>query len=588
MSATIASITSWHRLIPISRSADFATAIAAEIHDPLWMLSRQHRIGELRAQDAGSPAFVQVGYKPAPLTQLTFISGTTQPTTVPFDTSKPIEAQILPEPQAPDLATRVELGLTFLQILREAGTTGAQAAQAFAGAPSLSLAQPTGTPFDPIDQATATFVTMAGGRAIDGVTVLGFAQGPTIPSDVNLTAAQTTTVMNVYKAFIVWVQATFGKIDTTPGTDPQGWNPSLLDYDIQLQFAGTDTVTLNVEPNENGVVDWTSFDFASQTGTGDPFAGITAQVTQVVPMTVRFPGMPAPRHWDFESGELPWPDVDTTRAELLRLLVIDFAMLYGLDWFVTSLDLPVGNAVKIDTLVVNDVFGGQTLIDPVEAARNVQAPAVPDRFTMYSTASPGGNVAGFMVLPPAAGAALQQGAVLEEVRFARDEMADMVWGVEAVTESLIGERRRGSERDAAVDAAVPPPPPPTNVDPLSYQLESKIPVHWIPLLIPDTGAPSTFFLKGASERSPDGTSGPIAVRPAGKILNPTGVPPTNYQVFQEQIPRSGARVQRVRFAARALDGQSYFWVGRRRRAGAGETQSGLRFDASLPTQPPTS
>jgi hypothetical protein len=593
-------ITSWHRLVPISRSADFATAIAAEIHDPLWMLSRQHRIGELTGQDAGSPAFVRVGYKPAPLTNLILTSSTGQQTPVPLDASKPIEAQMLPEPQAPDLATRVELGLTFLQILGEAfpSTQGAPSAvvQAFAGAASLALASPPGgTPFDPIDQASATFVSLTVGRAVDGVKVYGFAQGPTptIPNDITtLTADQTKTVMNVYKAFVTWVQATFGQIDTTVGTDPQGWNASLLDYDIQLQFGGTNVVTMKVEPNENGAVDWTSFDFASQTGTGDPFAAITPQVSRVAPMTVRFPGMPAPRHWDFESGELPWPDVDATRIELLRLLVIDFSMLYGLDWFVMPLDLPVGNAVKLDTLVVYDVFGGLTVVDPVEAARNVQAPAVPDRFTMYSTASPGGNVAGFMVLPPAAGAALQQGTVLEEVRFARDEMADMVWGIEAVTESRVGERRRGNERDASFDASLPPTSPPTTADPLSYQLESKIPVHWIPFLIPDTSpTPSTVFVEGESERSPDGMADPIPVPPAGKILKPTGIFGVNggapYAVNQEQIPRSGARVQRVAFAARAIDGKSYFWVARRRRAGAGETQSGLRFDAPLPTQSPT-
>jgi hypothetical protein len=84
---------------------------------------------------------------------------------------------------------------------------------------------------------------------------------------------------------------------------------------------------------------------------------------------------------------------------------------------------------------------------------------------------------------------------------------------------------------------------------------------------------------------------PIPVPPAGKILKPTGIFGVNggapYAVNQEQIPRSGARVQRVAFAARAIDGKSYFWVARRRRAGAGETQSGLRFDAPLPTQSPT-
>jgi hypothetical protein len=595
--ALIPTITSWHRLVPISRSADFATAIAAEIHDPLWMLSRQHRIGELTAQDAGSPAFVRVGYKPAPLTNLILTSSTAQ-TTVAVDANKPLEAQMLPEPQTPDLATRVELGLTFLQILGEAfpATQGTPSTvvQAFLKAGSLALKPPSGAPFDPIDQATATFASMTAQRALDGVAIYGFAQGPTptIPNDVTLTSDQTATVMKVYKAFVTWVQATFGQIDTTGGTDPQGWNAGLLDYDIQMQFGGaTNAVTLNVEPNENGAVDWTSFDFASQTGTGDPFGAITAQVARITPMTVRFPGMPAPRYWDFESGDLPWPDVDATRIELLRLLVIDFSMLYGLDWFVLPLDLPVANAVKLDTLIVYDVFGGLTVVDPVEAGRSVQAPAVPDRFTMYSTASPGANVAGFMVLPPAAGAALQQGAVLEEVRFARDEMADMVWGIEAVTESRIGERRRGTERDAAVDVIVPPPPPPSNANPLSYLLESKIPVHWIPFVIPETGTPSTVFLEGASERSPDGKADPIAVLPAGKILKPTGIfgvtGAAPYAVNQEQIPRSGAKVQRVAYAARARDGKSYFWIGRRRRAGAGETQSGLRFDAPLPTQPPT-
>jgi hypothetical protein len=580
-------ITSWHRLVPISRSADFDTAVAAEIHDPLWMLSRQHRIGELTAQDAGSPAFVQVGYKPAPLTNLTLIKSPTQQTIVPFDATKPMEAQILPEPQGPDLATSVELGLTFFQILDETfGTRAAIIKQAYLTVTALALRKPMDAQFDPIDQTTAAFASMTlNGSAVDGVAVYKLVQSSNpIPSEVTarLQGTEGTTLLAVNAAFINWVQATFGQIDTI---DPLGWNPTLLDYDIQATFAGTNTVTLNVEPNENGAVDWTSFDYASQTGTGDAFAGITPQIVQGVPMTVRFPGMPAPRHWDFESGELPWPDVDATRTELLRLLVIDFAMLYGLDWFVMALDLPVGNAVKIDTQIVYDVFGGRTLIDPVEAGRGRQTP---DRFTMYSTASPGGNVAGFMVLPPSAGTALQQGKVLEEVRFARDEMADMVWGVEAVTESRIGERRRGSERDAAVDAALLPPAAPSSADPLSYQLESKVPVNWIPFLLPETGTLSTVFLKGEAEREvvqPDGTAAATPIPPVGKILNPTGL--VNYQVNQEQIPRSGAKVQRVQFVARALDGKSYFWIGRRRRAGAGETQSGLRFDAPVPTQPPT-
>src|SRR6185436_9228983 len=125
----MSSITSWQRLVPISRSSDFATAIAAEVHDPMWMLARQHQIGELRGEDTGSPAFVRVGYKAAPLVDLVLTPSPNQSVTVPIDSAKPIEAQILPEPFAPDLATKVELGLTFFQILREAFTAPGRAAE---------------------------------------------------------------------------------------------------------------------------------------------------------------------------------------------------------------------------------------------------------------------------------------------------------------------------------------------------------------------------------------------------------------------------------------------------------------------------
>jgi hypothetical protein len=575
--ATPPSITSWHRLVPISRSSDFDTAIAAEIHDPLWMLARQHQIGELRAQDAGSPTFVRLGYKAAPLVDLVLSSSATHSVTVPLDPTKPIEAQILPEPHAPDLATRVELGLILFQILDEAFGARAPAIRGkFSTVATLQLPPPQSTPFDPIDGSTSAFALMTVGRALDGVAAYQLAKAGTIPTEVSgiLVGTESVTLLAVYGAFVQWVEAALGQIGTD---DPQGWNPSLLDYDVQMRFGGANTVTLNVEPNENGAVDWTSFDLKATVA--DPFPALPVTVAREVPMTVRFPGMPAPRYWDFESGKLPWPDVDATRAELSRLLVIDFAMLYGLDWFVVPLELDVSNAVKIDSLVVYDVFGGRTVVDPVEAGRSLPTP---DRFTMYSTAAPSGNVAGFMVLAPGAGTAMQQGPVLEEVRFARDEMANMVWGIEAVTASRIGERRRGNERDAAVDAATPalPPPPPTDA-PLRYQIESKIPVNWIPFLLPETGgAPSTVLDEGATLRS-DGTT-LVPVPAAGKILNPVGV--TSYQVFQEQIPRSGARVQRLTLGSRARDGKSYLWVARRRRAGTGETQSGLRFDAPLPTQ----
>jgi hypothetical protein len=109
-------------------------------------------------------------------------------------------------------------------------------------------------------------------------------------------------------------------------------------------------------------------------------------------------------------------------------------------------------------------------------------------------------------------------------------------------------------------------------------VESKIPVHWIPFLLPDTGGqPTTELEKAATVRA--SATGLLPVPAAGKVLNPAGVP--TYHVFDEEVSRSGARVQRLVFGGRARDGKSYIWVARRRRAGAGDMQSGLRFDAAL-------
>ena len=50
------------------------------------------------------------------------------------------------------------------------------------------------------------------------------------------------------------------------------------------------------------------------------------------------------------------------------------------------------------------------------------------------------------------------------------------------------------------------------------------------------------------------------------------------------MSRAGAKVERLVFGARSQDGKSYIWTARRRRAGVGETQSGLRFDGAVPTE----
>ena len=577
----MASITTWQRLVPVSRSSDIEAAVSAEIRDPLWLLAVQRRTGELIGEDTGTPAFVRVGYRSTDLNDLILTPAVGSPVTVALDKQKPIEAQILPEPHGGDIATQVELSLMLFRLIDAAfsAPNAANIKQAFIASPGFELAEAPVSDFNPVDEGTTAFTLATAGGACNGVKAYQFAKLGTVPLPV-VTALQGQSLTNVYTTFTGWVEDVFGLIGSDD--DPAGWNSQRLDYDIKLRFGAGNAVTLAVHPNENGSVDWSSFDVESTTA--EPFPTTLPQkVAREIPTHVRFPGMPAPRFWHFENGDLPLPDLDVARTELIRLLVVDFAMLFGVDWFVMPVELDVATAAKIDSLLVFDVFGTVTVVDPVEAGRNPPPPAVPDRFTMFTSTSPGDMVSNFVVLPPIAGRALQHGPTLEEVRFARDEMANMAWGIEAVTASRIGERRRGTERDAAVDAAIPPPTPPATTAPLRYQVESKVPVHWIPFLVPN-GPPSTGLEKGASAHLDSKTPPkPVAVPAVSKVLNPKAFT-APYTVFDEEIARSGVRVERLVFMSRSRDGKSYLWTARRKRAGAGETQSGLRFDAAVPTE----
>ena len=95
--------------------------LAARVHDPLWMLTRQWQFGEFAAQDAGSPALATLSgssdiinaWRPAGATDWIRY----QPTATPLDVV--IEAE--QQPAERDLRTRAEGGSHFRAMLADAG-----------------------------------------------------------------------------------------------------------------------------------------------------------------------------------------------------------------------------------------------------------------------------------------------------------------------------------------------------------------------------------------------------------------------------------------------------------------------------------
>ena len=95
-----------------------------------------------------------------------------------------------------------------------------------------------------------------------------------------------------------------------------------------------------------------------------------AQITPVdfnfLPNHVVFRGMPDPRWWNFEDAVTDFGQLDADHVDLAKLLVMEFALVYGNDWFSVPVPTPIGTLERVTTLVVTDTFGVRTLIRPSE------------------------------------------------------------------------------------------------------------------------------------------------------------------------------------------------------------------------------
>lgn len=588
------SITYWNRLEPRSRTASLTQSLAASVRDPLWFLTRQWQFGEFHGEDAGSPAYVQFSASLEP-----FVGwGPEGQGLRPIAESAPLETLCEAEPFNPgDMSLRVELGQTFELLLEQAGLGSLR--EAFREAYPFEAAEDDALSASPEPEA-GSFARVYEGRAIDGVKLYWAvrAAGGSLPPAPFVDAPHRAGLLAVMRALVEWVQEVFGDVGWVASPsgelraeDPPAWRPERLEYGIEVAAAapsGNSLTVMAAHPDPDANFSWYSFDFRGDL-TIDPSAPPdvaprppSQAAGSVLPMNVRFRGMPNARWWDFENGNTDFGGMFLDRVDVAKLFVMDFMLVNGNDWFVIPLKQPVGSLCRVDTLMVRDVFGGTTLVERADAS----APGGGQRWTMFSMTveRDPSRTADIFALPPSSAASAQVGPILEEVRFLRDEVANMVWAVEHLTEGGIGHSWPGHERAVALKAsATSSPPAPGRVEedvPLRYRLQTFVPENWIPFLpvALDPARGDVTLERGEML----GVSG-RPTQPAGKILRPTGLHnPNIYQVREEEVQRTGLCVMRFTARSRWTDGSTHLWVARRKRASAGEGSSGLRFDIVEP------
>lgn len=685
------SITYWNRLEPRPRAPSISQTLAAQIRDPLWMLTRQWQFGEFHGEDAASIAYVELAAHQAQLLGWRWQEASQGKAEKFSDPAKtpPLEELVESEPFTPDFALRVELGQLFETLLNQAGvselrvdfraaypislvldtqidhlfdltanlqpeldlgmTLPPELAQEFQAkrmavstdttiwvkqesAEWMVTDNETGQNYAIIkdlkdgifhiyllrDHEAIQFLRVCAGRVIDGVALYEAWQlserevpsNPVIP-DPN----KKNKVKEALEELEKWILEVFGAIGQQ---DPPAWQPERLEYGVEVvsiaEVVGAPGTKMNIVlpayPGRDGDFDWHAFDLRQEGKPVPDFSpgDIELKEMNVLPMHVRFRGMPNARWWDFEASTTDFGDIRPDKRDLAKLIIMDFMLVAGNDWFVIPFDQRVGTLCWVDSLQVHDVFGETILVKRAEQMDDKRGtPAPGERWTMFSTSRESNTVESntsntvesntakvadfFFLLPLTAATATQVGPTIEEVRFLRDEMANMVWGVENTIENGVGQPWLGHERDLAAKPATSGPPAAAgsaggDKPPLRYQIQTIVPTNWIPFrpVLVDTGGAtgsSRFALEITAML--DASAKPIP--PVGRILQPTNVEDTQlYRVREEEVSREGTRVMRVICRSRWKDGSTHLWIARRKAVGMGEGSSGLRFDLAVPTQ----
>lgn len=588
----------WNRLETRTRSNSLTRSLRAEVRDALWMLTRQWQLGEWNGDDTGTAAFARLDMQTSRINRVMKPGNTA---VAPLDDTIPLECTVEREPVKPNMVLRIELGRQFIKMLRAASLANLTTIEANIRnsttlrftAPSPPSSYPEFYSNPELWQAT---LAVSNGRAVDGYALIIYLKQPgkSISTLITVPAGDVTVANQVGVDFVSW----YNKVYSQPGPNDDFWVPRHIEYQVGCSAPkdGSTYTLLKAEEYYEGHLDWYSFDRVSTSTTVEPalqplVAGapdtslIKVDRFTVIPSKLIFGGMPAPRFWEMEDRRIDFGDFGRATTDTPHMLVADFMMLYSNDWTLLPYTVPTGSICNLRSILVTDVFGQVTSVLPAGAADWQNW----NMYTLSEVKKTDGDQRLFVL--PTVDAMLESDPV-ETVNFMRDEMANLVWGVETMVSDGVGASERGQEAATRITRYLESTYAPTQTYPLTntadirYNMMTTVPENWIPYIPVRLGtnlaSRNIQFQRAAMPRVLKSIMQNQRVRPRTTLLqdgyNPqTGVWGAGF-IYEEEIPRSGAILSMTWQRSRLQDGRVALWLGRRKQNGRGEGNSGLRFD----------
>lgn len=570
------SITGWNRLEPVARDPNFKEGLAQPVFDPAFFIGRAWQVGEFRGEDTGSAVLTNISLKTQKVNRYRVGDGTSHVggSAVPdaYVLEELVEAEGVGEFGSVGWFDRAEAALGFLRLLDKQATLPENRAfwrttAPFVDLPNEQLAELTAEEQEDYEELQTT--------APDGLAlfaVLTEIQDGTRPTPTAYAAGGEAFDEIVQTWLAQWRETFSARSDV-----PSAWQAHRMEHQVSLEVAANsadEMATLEAREYHGGKLDWYNFDIAYGNTLGSDFENVETSDVSRVPSQAEFAGMPAPRWWEFEDAKIAFAQIEVAPDDLIKTVLVDFALVYGGDWLVVPVELPAGAIHKIEQMTVVDCFGEEVNIDAIETSTNPgqawQMHHMADINTSIGAEVPQDNQVMFI---PTVASDIATGEPRERVIFGRDEVANLAFSAEAITQSASGvavDRQRAYRQKVRANLAssLGSPKSPN----LMYHLSSEVPDFWIPFVpVAKNNEREIDLRRGAFLDTHSGEP----VRAKGRVLTPE----EKLVIAEEEISRVGMTVSRATRIARSSDGKTILWHGRRRKPGRGDFNSGLRFDA---------
>ena len=649
-----------------TRKADITEALRFRIHDPLWMLARQWQMGEYRGNDAGTAMSVRCQVASTPISWYGMGNNATTKVTG-LNNETPIEPIVEQINREITPLVRVESATYFCSLLASSEIPKDRVnriIQRFKEQyPLKNVTEEKRSSLEDEDVRAFTasrntrlqkFARAFSAKAFDGYALYLDLSANRISGGNDILGDIVKLFYNVSIEYRNWF---VNRYLPKAGKGVSAWNVQELGY----HFTADNAIAKYTSGDyAGGRVSWYSFDVAGMKESQAVLAqknykrkDVERRIINSLPVLASYPGAPNKRLWEFENRDVYMGNSKDMQAKG-NVAFMQYATMYGNDWMMCPLDTEIGKYIEVERVDVYDTFGIKTEIVKRAGSDDKGPASFGQRWQMFTNTpyymsiydgmkkEAQDRFANGLLFPPSLVRTLE-GEPLEEVSLLRDEMANMVWGVETriadgcgssldanllaseVGQYLEDEHDRQVEKVKAALTAKKVKKDTGRLDSIrkastvkvtenvteevtevksgyesdyKYSLMNTVPLNWIPF-VPQhlktkeerakyagfQGGRETVLRRG---KMPYFFKKYLPVRPLSSILQVEKVKKSDgtdgekpFFINEEQVQGVGTVIRKNCQRSRWLDGRTFTWMGYSKQIKHTQGVSGLEFDNLL-------